>query len=51
MAVIGDREVADGTVALRRRDGVHVPPLTSAAVLRGLEVLATRRDAGLDLPQ
>jgi len=49
MAVLGDREVADGSVSLRRRDGVQPGPLPAGAVLDGLAELARRRSLALDL--
>jgi threonyl-tRNA synthetase len=49
MAVIGDREEATGTVAVRRRDGAPVPPLTPDALVGALADLVARRATGLDL--
>jgi threonyl-tRNA synthetase len=47
--VIGDREVADGTVSLRRRDGLRHEPMPPAAVVGGLADLARSRSRALDL--
>ncbi|HSK91366.1 MAG TPA: threonine--tRNA ligase [Euzebyales bacterium] len=49
MAVIGDREVADGTVSLRRRDGVRPPVMAPDAVVDRLARLVTDRRLDLDL--
>jgi threonyl-tRNA synthetase len=48
MAVIGDREVADGTVAARRRDGGQVPPMAPDALVDLIADLAARRATALD---
>jgi len=49
MAVIGDREIADGTVALRRRGRHDVVTLAPAAVTARIAELAARRLPGLEL--
>ncbi len=44
MLVVGDREVADGTVSVRRRDGRALPPMTVDAFGEALcEEIAARR--------
>lgn len=50
MAVIGDREVADGTASVRRRAGVHLGPRPHAAVVDLIGALASSRALGLDRP-
>jgi len=47
--VIGDREVADDTVSLRRRDGLRLEPMPPAAVVSGLTDLVRRRSTMLDM--
>ena len=48
LAVIGDREVAAGTVAVRRRDGAQLPPMAPAALVDLIAGLAARRAATLE---
>jgi threonyl-tRNA synthetase len=48
MAVIGDRESATGTVAVRRRDGVGAPPMTPDALVELISDLAVRRATTLE---
>jgi hypothetical protein len=43
MAVIGDREVADGMVAPRRRDVGELPPLAPDALVDAIADLSARR--------
>jgi threonyl-tRNA synthetase len=50
MAVLGDREVADGTASVRRRDDVRLAPQPVDEALRGIAALARRRSRSLDLP-
>jgi threonyl-tRNA synthetase len=50
MAVIGDREVVDGTVALRRRDDREVVSLSPAEVTERIAALSERRLIDLELP-
>lgn len=50
MAVIGDREVADGTVAPRRRDRGELPPMAPGALTDLIAELAARRATTLELP-
>jgi threonyl-tRNA synthetase len=50
MAVIGDREVTDGTVSIRRRDDVRLAPQSVDAALHGIAALARLRSRTLDLP-
>lgn len=47
--VIGDREAADGTVSLRRRDGRRLEPMSPAVVVGGLSDLSRRRGKDLEL--
>jgi threonyl-tRNA synthetase len=49
VGVLGDREVSDGTVTLRGRDGLRLEPMPPAAVVSGLSDLARRRSRELDL--
>lgn len=49
MAVIGDREIADGTVALRRRDHHDVATLAPAVIIARIAKLAACRLPGLEL--
>jgi threonyl-tRNA synthetase len=51
MAVIGDRELADGTVAVRRRDGRQLPPMSHAAIVDLAAGLSAARVTGLDAPR
>lgn len=49
MAVIGDREVAKGTVSVRRRDGQQLPAMDVAALLELIADLAATRSLHLDV--
>ncbi|WP_029137221.1 threonine--tRNA ligase [Nakamurella lactea] len=48
-AVIGAREAADAAVALRRRDGVQVPPVDASVAVAAIKALAGSRSLSLEL--
>jgi threonyl-tRNA synthetase len=48
VGIVGDREVADGSVSLRRRDGRKLPAMPVAGALRMVARLAADRALGLD---
>jgi threonyl-tRNA synthetase len=48
-AVIGAREAADAAVALRRRDGVQVPPVAASVAVAAIKALAGSRSLSLEL--
>jgi threonyl-tRNA synthetase len=48
VGIIGDREVAAGTVSIRRRDGGKLPAMPLDGALRMIAVLAADRALGLD---
>ncbi|MEV6350704.1 threonine--tRNA ligase [Actinoplanes sp. NPDC051851] len=50
LAVIGDREAADGRVALRLRDGRRLDPMPGAEAIALIDAVASARSQGL-LPQ
>jgi threonyl-tRNA synthetase len=50
MAVLGDREVAGGTVAVRRRDGRQLPPMSPDALTDLVAGLTAARATTLDAP-
>ncbi len=51
VAVIGEREVADDTASLRRRDGDQLAPMAHAEVVGLVAALAGARARGLDDPR
>lgn len=51
MGVIGDREVADATVSVRRRDDRRLPPMPADDLIEGVAALADTRARSLDVPR